>query len=433
MKGAPLTEKLYLWSGVALFVVGIFSAQEYSSIPYPGALYLPTQAIILIIFFYARRCFFDNNQKKYFFPISIYLSWNTFQIIRGFTVAENYWDWKGLMTNGFALILPILAYSTCNEFFMQRIMNFWIKFSFPISIPLFLIFSSVVYKESYGFYYVPISILIFFLPATPYPWKIIFPLTALCVIASDLDGRSNVIKLGIPLALITYFPLRKYIPREFLRFAHAIFLILPIILFTLGVTGTFNIFKMDEYIDSEASVQVKRADANEAEAADLKADTRTFLYEEVLTSAQKYDYWWLGRTPARGNESATFGLIILDPTGRGERLANEAGVLNVFTWTGIIGLLLYFWVFAHASYLAIYRSNNTYIKLIGFFISFHWLYSWVENFTNFTLPYILIWMMIGVCLSDAFRRKTDTEVASWVDAMYRRNPFSKTPTPESIR
>lgn len=424
------TERLYVWSSIAILVVAMFSVQEYSVIPINGTIFLLSQAAIITLFFYNRSRFFSKDLINDFLPIRLYLTWNIIQIARGFTVAENYWDWKGLIANAFALLIPLIAFSTSNDTFMQRLLNFWVRFSLPLAVPLFGLAAALIYKESYGFYLIPISLLVFLLPATPFNWKIIIILTAIFVMAVNLDARSNVIKIGVALMIISYFPLRMYIPREFIKLAHFIILIGPFILFYLGVSGTFNVFKMDEYLEGEATVQVKRVETNEVEAADLKVDTRTFLYEEVLASAKKHDYWWAGRSPARGNESESFGSILTDLTGRGERLGNEAAILNVFTWTGIIGVALYFWVFAKASFLAIYRSNNAYIKLIGLFISFHWMYSWVENFNNFTLPYLLIWMMIGLCMSSNFRDKSEAEVASWVKELYRRNPFSKAPAPE---
>ncbi len=83
----------------------------------------------------------------------------------------------------------------------------------------------------------------------------------------------------------------------------------------------------------------------------LLSDTRTFLYKETLYTAHVYDSWLIGRTPARGTISAFFGHK--DLSGRGERNSNEAAILNVFTWTGAVGVVLYGLTFFLATNLAI--------------------------------------------------------------------------------
>ena len=125
-----------------------------------------------------------------------------------------------------------------------------------------------------------------------------------------------------------------------------------------------------------------------------------------------------GRTPARGNDSEFFGAIEYELTGRDERLGNEVGVLNVFTWLGIVGVLLYLLVFFRASYLAINLSNNIYAKMLGVYVSFRWLYSWVEDINNFSLNYFMLWLMIGLCFSHSFRAMTNYEVTIWIRSVF---------------
>ena len=128
---------------------------------------------------------------------------------------------------------------------------------------------------------------------------------------------------------------------------------------------TFNIFRMDEYMDFNDK-NAKLGISLEKSEEKLTQDSRTFLYKEVLLSAQKNNYWILGRTPARGNETDAFAHII-ERGQRLERISNEASILNIFTWTGIIGVILFFLVFYKASWIAINQSRNIYSKLIGLF------------------------------------------------------------------
>jgi hypothetical protein len=98
---------------------------------------------------------------------------------------------------------------------------------------------------------------------------------------------------------------------------------------------------------------------------------------------------------------------------RGERLSNEVNILNIFTWTGVIGVILYSSIFFIASGLAINQSNNIYCKVLGVFISFKWAYGWVEDFSRFDINWITTWLLIGMCFSKSIRAKSNDEFKAW--------------------
>jgi hypothetical protein len=151
---------------------------------------------------------------------------------------------------------------------------------------------------------------------------------------------------------------------------------------------------------------------------DVTSDTRTFIYEEVLESAIDNNYWLLGRTPARGNDSYTFGVYAYELTGRNERLSNEVGLANIFTWTGLVGVVIYMIIFFRATYLAVNRSRNLFSKLIGVYVAFRWLFAWIEDISDFSLNYFMIMTMLGLCFSYSFRNMNDTEVVVWVRGIF---------------
>ncbi|MPN16005.1 hypothetical protein SDC9_163342 [bioreactor metagenome] len=204
---------------------------------------------------------------------------------------------------------------------------------------------------------------------------------------------------------------------------------MPIVLFGLGVSGIFNVFDMDSYIKGDFTISGAGMDGSRVEES-VTVDTRTFLYEEVLLSAINNNYWLWGRTPARGNDSYSFGAWAHEYTGRYERVANEIGLANVFTWTGIVGVILYLFIFFKASYLAVNKSRNIYTKMLGIYIAFRWMYAWVEDINNFSLNYFMLWMVIGLCFSYTFREMTNKEVVVWVrgifDARYIRLQNNRT-------
>ncbi len=368
-------------------------------------------ASVLYLFFMATHYFFNQENKKIFWVIKAYLIWNIICIIRGTLIAETYWDWKGLIGNSMALLLAIAAYVGSNLQLLQALLRFYIKYMAP----LFVIMVFLIAKEAYGFYLIPISFLILFLPNLTSYWKRIIIFLTLIILMADLGARSNVIKFAVPVIFLLIYYINVFRELALLEIARKVLFIIPFLFLFLAVSGVFNIFKMEDYTKGKL-VTITRHETGALVENNLKGDTRTFLYVEVLNTAVKKNSWWFGRTPARGNESNSFGEE--DLSGRNERLANEVGILNVFTWTGIIGVLLYFLIFYSASYLAINKSNNVFSKMLGLFIAFRWVYAWVEDVNNFTLNYMMLWLMIGLCFSKSFRRLTDKQVKIWVRGIF---------------
>lgn len=141
----------------------------------------------------------------------------------------------------------------------------------------------------------------------------------------------------------------------------------------------------------------------------MSADTRTGLYENVIASAVLNEYIIQGRTPARGYDSTNFTVMFAD------RGASEVSIHNIFTYYGLIGTVLYFLIFYIASWRAIFQSRNRYIPILGIFVSFRWIYAWIEDFSVFDIGYVFLWVMIAMCMSSRFRYMSDGEFRYWLN------------------
>lgn len=128
----------------------------------------------------------------------------------------------------------------------------------------------------------------------------------------------------------------------------------------------------------------------------------------------------MGRTPARGNDSVTFGEFNAEElkTGKFERHSNEVCFPNIFTWLGLIGMILYCLIYLKSSYLALYKSNNLFMKLIGVYIAFRFLFGWIEDFNRFDISNIALWMVIAMGFSVEFRRMNNQEFILWVKSVF---------------
>ena len=373
------------------------------------------QAFILFVFFSANVHFFDTQNKRAMLFVKIYLIWNIFSILRGVIIAGDYWDYRALTNQTMTLLLPIVAYASTNE----EIVKALLKKYFYIALPLFFVTIFFLRTVAYGFYLVPVSFMLLFLPLLEKKWKFIIIGITLLVLLVDLGARSNVIKFAFPLffVLLLYTGITK--KRWLMELTRLLFMFLPFILFVLAITNVFNVFKMDEYIEAEYTKE-RVDETGRVRQERLTADTRTFLYTEVILSAKLYNSWWIGRSPAKGNKTEAFGDWAEENYGKRERYSNEVAILNIFTWTGIVGVIFYFLVFWRASYLAIHRSRNDYIKIIGIFVAFRSFYAWVEDINTFNLNYFFLWVLIGLCLSVSFRNMTNDEVKNWVRGIFNK-------------
>ncbi|WP_430972680.1 hypothetical protein [Sunxiuqinia rutila] len=416
-------------------ILAVYSVQRYSSFPLGNTIiwWGINLSILLCFALLARYSVIGNEDKQTTQIIRWYLIWNGFNILRGLFIAELYWDYKGLIEMGMALMIPLVVYLALDR---ERVRSF-LAFFLNIAIPVSFLFLPVLPIGGWGWYVFPVSLMMLFFPALPIRGKIyVLVITALAAFG-DVGTRSHTIKYLMPVVLlIGFYTTRNFaLSGRLMKLAQRLLMVVPFLFFILALTGVFEIFKMDQYIKGEY-VETRENSEGEIVEENLTVDTRTFLYAEVLQSALKYDYWLIGRSPARGNETVHFAHLGKETTGRQERLRNEVGVLNVFTWTGVVGVILYFLVFYKASFYAIFRSNNIYVKLIGLFVSFRWVYAWVEDYQGFDMNNFVIWLMIGMCFSSAFRKMSNVEIKLWIwgifDSrylakyrLYTRKEFSK--------
>ena len=399
-------------SKLVLFTVlpiAIYSFQRFVPTPIGSTFFWwIIQASILMIFLAARFMFFERENKKHFLIVDLFLYWIIFSLIRGIFMAEIYWDYKSLIERSFELLLIIVTYVTSNKERLQAILSFYIKYTIPLA--LVVIIFQGVFNAMGNFLYL-LSFLLLFLPLLKSQWKTVLIVFAILMIAIGIfsGARSLIVKFGVPILILLLYYFRFFVAtNQIIKLTHKVLLIAPWMFFALGVSGIFNVFQIKEYLNINYVAEVQTNEG--VQKQDITDDSRTFIYTEVLKSAQKYNYWILGRSPARGNETVVFASYLEEISGRNERYRNEANVPNIFTWMGIIGLLLYSLVFYKASFLAIYKSNNIFCKLLGLFVAFRWAYAWVEDFSSFGINDFTIWLMIGVCLSESFRKMNNLEV-----------------------
>lgn len=403
LKGFPILVILITLISVQGFLRINFSSLTIS--------WLVDFSIIFIIFLYKKKL---SNKISIFINrvdlniITIYFAWVIFNSIRGAFIINNYWELKQLITGILSLSLPIFLYPFTNA----RILNITLKYWFKYAIILFIILTPFLMKGAYHLFLAPLFLISCFLPILPKKWKIICVTLLVTMLFIDLSARSQVIKSGIVLLFACGIYAHRFIPNNVIKIIHGAFYIIPIVLLYLGISGTFNIF--EDLSSYQGKYVEKKVENGEFVEEDLSTDTRTFIYVEVIESALKHNYVICGRTPARGNDTIFFEDNDMIKTGKNERFMNETCHTNIFTWLGLIGVVLYSLLYFRASYLSIYKSNNIYIKFLGLFIAFRWAYGWVEDVNNFNILGISIWMLIAMGLSNEFRLMNNKDFKKWL-------------------
>lgn len=405
--GDEMKKQLSRFLPFAILLVSINSVQPWSSLPIGNTyIWWAIQAVILIVFLNIRA------PKYSIWQINIFLYYLCFSAIYGAVLfAEYYWDWKMLVNNLMIFSLPLAVYVYVRPKLLTFTLRLWFRYAWVILVLL----SPFLSSDAFGRYLVPYAFLALFLGVLDIKGIIVVLIAYLVTVVIGIENRSDILKFSvcIIIGIVGYIILKHPKYKSIIKILSISFFIAPIVFFILGATGIFNIFKIgnDNNLAEKYTVKTK-----ENGDVTMLSDTRTFLYVEEINSAIKNKYWLLGHSIARGYSSMSFGAEIdqvLDVK-RGERQGSETSILNVFNYFGIVGVIIYFLIFAYAAYKGIYKSRNLFIPIVGLFVSFRWLFAWIEDFSRFDLNYLFLWIMIGMCFSPIYRRMTNKQFYRWL-------------------
>lgn len=394
-----------------ILLISVSSILQWCSLPIGNTfLWWLLQSFILFIFYRLKPV------KYVIRPIKFFLTYLVLSAIYGaIFMTENYWDWKLLVSNLMVFSLPLAAFVFGSPIYLPKVLKCWLKYAWIILILLMPFLGS----NAYGRFLVPFTFLALFLTQLDKKYVILTTIAYLITIFLGYDSRSDTLKFSVCLVLgvSMFFPILWKNKKVIWGIAISM-IIAPIIFFILGVTGNFNIFNIEEELGLEGKYEIK---SSEGEEYSVLTDTRTFLYVEELQSAINNNYIILGRSIARGYDSAFFGDWADKVMGikRGERQSCETSILNIFNYFGIVGVIIYFIIFYRASFLAIRRSRNTFIPVFGVYVAFRWLFAWIEDFSYFDLNYMFLWIFIGMCYSPIFRNMSNQDFKNWLYKIIR--------------
>lgn len=357
-----------------------------------------------------------NIFKNQYTIVGVYICWTLFEILRGFYVAENYWEWKNFIGTIPIVLFPLIVFILKDPIVLKSILKPWYRWA-TLAFVLFF-YWMVGFSQ---FYLGPIFFaLCFLLLGKNFFMKTVILTQGVLILTDDIiDNRSQFLKAVMSFLILFLTVFHKFISSYLIRLACLVVIIATIILLYLGLTGRFNLF--ENISDNYKGQYTLATDVDgESRTIDISGDTRTFIYEEVFGSAIKNDYVLMGRTPARGHDAIAFAketqallsVHYVDNL-KIERHKDELCFTNIFTWLGLIGMLLYISIYLHSAYLGLFKSNSKYVKLCGAMVVFYFAFGWIENSTSFDIINVTYWIFISICLSSSFRKMTDRDFKLW--------------------
>jgi hypothetical protein len=149
-------------------------------------------------------------------------------------------------------------------------------------------------------------------------------------------------------------------------------------------------------------------------------DSRTFLFTELLAdlnttekifgkgSLGTYYSPFFSKVLRYFEHIGEYWFALDNPT----RITVEVGYLQMLLKGGFLLLILNFVMMLTAVYLALFKSENNFVKRLGIFILSLTLLSLISFRPAFTPTFILLWMAIGTVLSKKNRMMTNEEIES---------------------
>lgn len=303
-----------------------------------------------------------------------------------------------------------LAFGSCfimmNETVQRRMLRLWWKFIpiiFVISFPLLepSQYIRMLYFTTFFF------LLLSFLSKKK---KIIVVLAIAFLCIFGMQQRIDYIIVLIPLLLWVIYKYRIIKRGKAFFRPFVMLMILPLFFALLAKLQIFNVLNFESYVEGDYSTQA---------VGTLTDDTRTFLYEEAYSSAVKNNYWLWGRTPSYGYDSywikdqLDYGISqsALDVKGMMPQRGSEVFIVNMFTWCGVIGVFVFFLLYWKIGKLAVLRSNNRFMRVLGLYVGLYWLVSWISHpFFTLNLDYILLYFVMALICNPEMRSMREIEL-----------------------
>lgn len=365
----------------------------------PGIVGVPTfiSNIIIIIILYQ---LYSSSQYEILIGKKYIYIWVGILFIGGIRAFfQNISSFEGIRD----AILSIVGISSVFCIYLGGIKNIPIYLkSFLIIMGGCSIFSALEWN-SYGLTDVahilyPISFFLFLYPYVSRKMRILLIVVALFSFFYDVSIRSNVLLLSFTFFLLFIFYVSRH--RRFLMFRKLIWvtcIVLPFVLLFLGILGRYNIFR--ELMSSDVKIELSGSKGR----SNYMTDSRTSVYEDVLTSIDNASALIFGKSPVA---KINTHMAQISSSYKNGRSSTESGFLNILYFYGLIGVSGFLALTVYSSYMGVYRSYNKLAIMTGLYVVFKFMFIFIEEPRISMITYFAI----GLCMNPEFREMSDSEI-----------------------
>lgn len=393
--------KLVFWSIASLYGFAILDAIFLFTTSIDSFFILMYVSIICLIALFLKKEWRKDVPAAALNTFYVLLLINLIAFIRGFLDVAGYLEWKLMLigsTGGLSMFIPLAVIVGVNYQYSGRLLKLCtliLKYSFLI-FPILIGFS--IYYEAYSKIVIPVIFFVLLIPYIKSKEKLIFLVVAVLSAVAAITWRSNIIHMVISIGLLSVFYFRRWISVNFLTMIQVLACLIPCYYMYMGVVKGKSVFA------AEDDKEYRLGASNESE--NLLADTRTVLYQEVLTDLVGSKTILYGKGANAKYKSEIFDEAIYQK-GRNNV---EVGLLNILLFQGVIGFIIQSLSLFMAVYYGTRRSRNTLTKILAMFLVSHWIILFIENSVSYSLYFYFTWMAVGLCYSKKFRSLTDSQL-----------------------
>lgn len=354
--------------------------------------------------------------------IKLFLSYNLFILLRGLYDAKSEQDWIAM----FSAIIPLFLvthfsiYLAAYKISISTVIKTFLSYGIILCALIFLFLPplSIDFVKSIS----PIYFFILMIPFLNIKKAVFIIFVALFCFFSDFSNRSNLINICIAFIIaLSFFWKKRIWMLNLIKASRVVLLFMPIVFLILGLSGVFNIFLLGDMM------QAYSIDTGDGNKQELLIDSRTSIYVDVFSELERQEafVFGLGASGKTKTSLSEISYADFDKIYKEGRRRTESGMLNYIQWGGMIGGLVYFLLFVKASYFGIYRSKNWFCVVLGVWLAFKGLFSFIEDATYFSISSIFIFFALGICLNKNIRALTDLEIKMFFNKSLKFSLFRK--------
>lgn len=405
-------KRFFKWLPLVVFL--LFVPSLYFAF-FPGkvaAITILSFGTISVLFFANIRGFnFSNFHGRNIFYLFLFYNFVTY--LRGLYSIDSYSNLVSLVTvdTFVSFLFPFFIFLADFDFF-KRICHLLLIIGLPCCIMNY-IFPATEDTMSFGHNIAFFNIFILTLPfLADRKYYVYFILFALLATFYNLDRRSISINCFVVVFIALCHKLLIGIRWRQIMFGTTI--ALPLVLLFLGLAGVFNVFKYAESININIEVNANRQ---------YNVDSRTSIYTDVFGELYRQNKMIVGlglrgKTQTSLADHPNYEYWLMYKDGRSH---SESGMLNFFQYGGFIGYFVYSLFLLTCAYYALFKSKNDFIKLLGCYVCFKYIYSFIEEPLSTTPATFYLFLLLGMCLNKKFGELSNKEIKVYLNSIFKRH------------